>query len=138
MIEIPKAVLEDLYRHSVESYPNECCGLLVGTVGGRREVKEAHRGRNLIEDARDRYELDPLDILRVHKGCREKQLEIMGFYHSHPDYPSRPSHLDAERAWPEYTYIIVSVVNGAARSVNAWVFKQDLGRFEEETLIAKD
>jgi proteasome lid subunit RPN8/RPN11 len=139
MIEIVKSQLEEIYRHSVESYPNECCGLLVGTVHDRKEVKEVHRGKNLVvERARDRYELDPLDILRVQKGCREKQLEIMGFYHSHPDYPSRPSKFDAERAWPEYSYIIVSVVDGTVRSINSWVFNEELRNFEEETVITKD
>ncbi len=139
MMEISKSQLEEIYRHAKETYPQECCGIIVGTSNGKKVVKEVHRGRNLItERAKDRYELDPLDILRVQKGCRIKELEIIGFYHSHPEAASRPSKYDAERAWPDYSYLIISVVNGTIQGINSWIFNEQLRNFEEEQIAAAE
>ncbi len=138
-MEISNLQLEEIYRHVRETYPHECCGIIVGTNNGKRVVKEVHRGKNLIvERAKDRYELDPLDILRVQKACRTKELEIIGFYHSHPDAQSRPSKYDAERAWPDYSYLIVSVINGTIQGVNSWIFNEQLRNFEEEQIAATE
>jgi proteasome lid subunit RPN8/RPN11 len=107
------------------AYPNEGCGILLGRLGAagkHAEVTEVRLGTNLREDrARDRYVLDPRDILRAEKDARATGLEVLGFWHSHPDHPARPSQYDTDHAWPEYVYVIVAVHGGRQVDLTAWV-----------------
>ncbi|MBI2914869.1 MAG: M67 family metallopeptidase [Firmicutes bacterium] len=138
MIVCPPHVLEDIISHARETYPHECCGLLAGVFSAQdqgvrgdnppgrdllpdgtvKEIAASYRARNLnLERARDRFELDPADFLKVDKAIRarnepECQWEIVGFYHSHPDHPAVPSEFDRQRAWPLYSYLILSIGEG--------------------------
>ena len=122
-------------RLAEAAYPYEGCGVLVGTPG---EVTEVRPGRNLRgpEDrARDRYVLDPGDILRAERDADLAGLEVVGFWHTHPDHPSRASRYDADHAWPDYLYVIVSVVQGKAAAEQGWVLaSEDPREFREEPL----
>lgn len=117
------------------AYPYEGCGVLVGT---HAEVTEVRPGRNIRgpqDRARDRYILDPRDILRAERDADLAGLEVVGFWHTHPDHPSRASRYDADHAWPEYVYVIVSVVEGKAAAEQGWVLvTEDPREFREETL----
>jgi proteasome lid subunit RPN8/RPN11 len=119
------------------AYPNEGCGILVGRTGDPgAEVLEVRLGTNLRQDrARDRYILDPRDILRAEKESRAAGLEVVGFWHTHPDHPARPSQYDADHAWPGYVYVIVSVERGRAVSDQGWVLETEAPPiFREEPL----
>ena len=130
--------LEAIRRQAREGYPNECCGLLTGRAGEHREVQAVHPAENIADPPRDRYHLNPVDHFRVQKSCRGQPWEIIGFYHSHPDYPSRPSQTDVGQAWADYSYLIVSVVGGEVERITSWFFNGQLQRFEEERIIVEE
>src|SRR5215472_9526848 len=138
MIKIPAPVLREVYDHTEASYPNECCGLLIGTTDKdkNRTVHTFRKCKNLnTERARDRYEMDPLDMLRTEREFENSEWDIIGIYHSHPDHPSRPSQTDTDRAWPDYSYVIISVRHGKVASANSWVLNEAERQFNEEPLV---
>lgn len=130
-------VLHAIRRHGEETYPEECCGLLLGiTEGGQNVVEQAFPTVNRNEDRReDRYVIAPDDYRRAETVAQASGLDIVGIYHSHPDHPARPSQTDLERAtFPGFTYIIVSVEDGEATELTAWSLARDRSRFEPETV----
>ena len=136
MLKIPEKTLREIYDHTEASYPNECCGLMVGTMSGHTRVVHTFRKcKNLnTERARDRYEMDPLDMLHTEREFENSGWDIVGIYHSHPDHPSRPSQTDTDRAWPDYSYVIISVLKGTVASANSWVLNETERQFYEEPL----
>ncbi len=93
MLRIPKDVMSAIHEHMEETYPHECCGLIIGALSGQARVAATSRrcGNLNKERAVDRYELDPKDMLAAQKEFQDGPLDIIGIYHSHPDHPSRPS-----------------------------------------------
>jgi proteasome lid subunit RPN8/RPN11 len=139
MLVISKKILDDIFAHSRETYPDECCGILVGRDdGGKRIISESHRAKNVSEGRKhDRYLIDEKKLIEVMKATRGQAVDVVGFYHSHPDYPSRPSGYDTETAaWSGYSYMIVSVTKDAIASFQSWVMPDGAGSFEEEALEA--
>ena len=136
MIEIPSSVLREIYDHVEASYPCECCGLMVGTLDADKKVVHAFRKcRNLnTERAHDRYEMDPMCMLKVQLELENGPWDIIGIYHSHPDHPSRPSQTDTDRAFPVYSYVIVSVQKGTVAGAQSWVLHEAEKSFFEEPL----
>ena len=133
-------VLREVYDHMESSYPNECCGLLIGTSDGQTRVAHTFRKcRNLnTERAHDRYEMDPLCMLQAQREFESGPWDIVGIYHSHPDHPSRPSQTDTDRAWPNWSYIIVSVQKGTVASAQSWVLNDVEKKFYEEPLVVDE
>ena len=133
-MKIAGSALEAIKAHGAEGYPHEICGILVGPRGSRTAT-EAKRARNIIvERARDRYEIDPRDHIRIQREADADGRDIVGYYHSHPDHPAQASCFDTERAWSGYVYLIVSVANGEAVDANAFVAEKDGGPFHPEAL----
>src|SRR6266566_3211799 len=129
-----RAAMEAVKAHGAEGYPHEICGFLVGPRGSRTAT-EAKRARNIVvERARDRYEIDPRDHIRIQREADAGGQDIVGYYHSHPDHPAQASRFDTERAWSGYVYLIVSVANGEAVDANAFVADKDGGPFQSEPL----
>lgn len=122
------------------AYPNEGCGILIGSIGdAHATIVDATSARNLNTDrARDRYDLDPADFVRADRDARERGLDVVGFWHSHPDHPARPSQTDTERAWIDYVYIICSTGSEGTRDVNAFTLSADGGPFVAISLDADD
>jgi proteasome lid subunit RPN8/RPN11 len=134
-VNIYKAALEAIQAHGADGYPNEICGFMLGPKGDG-EVTEVRPARNLIvERARDRYEIDPRDHIRVQREADAAGLDIVGYYHSHPDHPAQASRFDTERAWAGYVYLIISVQDGEPVDANAFVADQDGGPFRPEPLV---
>ncbi len=123
--------------------------LLGHANGANKQVTEAVPLRNLRTDPsraqeilplaspgreseRNRFLIDPKEQLKVEKDARSRGLEVVGYYHSHPDHPARPSEYDREHAWPWYSYLIVSVERGEAKDVRSWMLSDDRSRFEAE------
>ena len=132
---IAATALEAIRRHGEEGYPYEICGVMVGPRGGRGRVTEAHRARNTIVDrARDRYEIDPRDQIRIEREADAAGKEVVGYYHSHPDHPAQASATDAQRSWAGVVYLIVSVHDGEAVDQNAFVAERDGGPMRAEPL----
>ncbi|HEY4330817.1 MAG TPA: M67 family metallopeptidase [Phycisphaerae bacterium] len=111
--------LSDMLVHAAESYPNECCGIVLGSSSA---ISQTVRARNLATEPRRNYVVDPLAILKAESGDRSISVDIAGFYHSHPDHPGVPSGLDMEQSWDTYLYIIIPVFGGKAGVPRAWRF----------------
>ncbi|MEE9237888.1 MAG: M67 family metallopeptidase [Thermoplasmata archaeon] len=133
MLELPEALFRKLEAHALEGYPSEVCGFLLGVDGEVRRVHEVRPGTNLLADStNDRYLIDPGDTLRADREARQNGFEILGFYHSHPNHPAAPSIHDVERAWPWYSYLILSSTPGGVQAVRAW--RQEGEEMVEEPL----
>lgn len=118
---------------AVAAGSDECCGILVGArCGPDAAVRETHAAPNVAGVSTCNYLLDPQTHLRVQRQCRERNLDIIGFYHSHSSGSAEPSARDVELAWPEHVYLIMAGAGTAAENVQAWRFSQR--RIEEETL----
>ena len=129
---ITAEVEQAIRLHGQETYPHECCGALVGkddavtaTVALPNTTEEGPRRRFLVR---------PSDYRQAERRASDMGGELLGFYHSHPDHPARPSQYDLDHAWPTFAYIIASVMNGAAGDITVWYLEQDRSRFEEGTL----
>lgn len=135
MIYISKAVFDEILDHAKESYPDECCGVIAGKPGPERTVEKAYRTENTNKvRSRDRYEIDPAALLKLDRKLREEGLDILGFYHSHPDHPDSPSVFDRERGQPGYSYLIVAVNGERETTVKSWSFEEDDEPFGEEEI----
>jgi proteasome lid subunit RPN8/RPN11 len=103
-------------------YPHEVCGILLGRLGAEAVAEEAAPCPNInAERSRDRYELDPLTQVKIEKGARERGLDVVGYYHSHPDHPAQASVTDSQLSWPGIYYLIQSVQAGRAGDLNAFI-----------------
>jgi len=128
-LKITNAALEAIRGHGAEGYPNEICGVMIGPRG-EGIVTEVKRARNIVVDrARDRYEIDPRDHIRIQREADKAGLDVVGYYHSHPDHPAQASRFDTERAWSGYVYLIVSVQSGTPVDEGAFVAERDGGPF---------
>ena len=135
---ITRQALDEVYQHAGEGYPNEICGILVATRGSDL-ITQSRRVRNtVVERARDRYEMDPRDQIRVQRECDEHGLEILGYYHTHPDHPAMASVTDAVRSWAGPVYMIVSCVKGQPVAQNAFVAERDGGPMRQVPLEIVD
>jgi proteasome lid subunit RPN8/RPN11 len=124
---ITREALAEVHRHAVEGYPNEICGVLVADRGTDL-VSQVRRARNVVVDrARDRYEMDPHDQIRIQRECDAAGLDILGYYHSHPDHPTHASPTDAQRSWAGPVYLIVSCVRGKVVDGSAFAAERDGG-----------
>lgn len=111
-MKIAASALDEAHAHAAEGYPNEICGMLVAKRGTRL-VTGIKRATNAnIERPRDTYQIAPREHIRIERECDAEDLDIVGYYHSHPDHASYASIRDRESAWPGYYYLIVSVMNG--------------------------
>jgi proteasome lid subunit RPN8/RPN11 len=134
-IKVVKTAYQQIIEHAKEAYPNECCGALVGHVMGGRKVFSAERMTNTNTDrAHDRYVIDPHEFNLIDKVSRSQGCEIIGFYHSHPDHPNRPSEEDRKSGQLDYSYIIVSVQGGTEVSAKCWIFNDEKAPFSEEKI----
>lgn len=133
-MKIQRNAIEAIRTHGAEGYPNEICGIMVGPPGDHT-VTEVKRARNTVVDrARDRYEIDPRDQIRIQREADAAGLDIVGYYHTHPDHPAQASRFDTDRAWAGYVYLIVSVHGGKPVDANAFVAESDGGPFHAEPL----
>jgi proteasome lid subunit RPN8/RPN11 len=132
VIEIPAELVERIRRHGAETYPEECCG---GLLGDRRNgdvvVRRVEPVPNRGSEGRERrYTIDPKDYLALERRAAESGLSVVGIYHSHPDHSAVPSEFDRDHAWPHFHYLIVAVERGRAGDVACWVLKEDRKSFE--------
>lgn len=133
-MKIRRDALEAIQAHGAEGYPHEICGIMVGPRGDRT-VTEVKRARNIVSDrAHDRYEIDPRDHMRIQRDADAAGLDIVGYYHSHPDHPAQASRFDTERAWAGYVYLIVAIHSGEPVDANAFIADKDGGPFQPEPL----
>ena len=135
-LSVREEMMRRIHAHGIQTYPHECCGALLGRDGDeKREVVELLPLANRRNDSpRNRFEVTADDVRLAEKAAREKQLELIGWYHSHPDAPARPSEYDRDHAWPWYSYIIVSVEQGGARNTTSWRLNDDRSGYDAEEI----
>jgi len=126
---------------SERGYPDEVCGLLIGVRQGEdklvREIVPVENAWEQVDERRRRFQIGPDVIAKEERRAREAGLEILGFYHSHPDGEPRPSETDRDFAWPTYSYIIQGVYKGIALKLSSWVLKDDRSGYNEEQIIER-
>ncbi|HEX4543677.1 MAG TPA: M67 family metallopeptidase [Candidatus Acidoferrum sp.] len=130
---------EKIRAHGAETYPHECCGALLGRDSefeSKETVREVLALFPLVnrrdDSPRNRFSVTAEDVLEADRAAQGQKLEVVGWYHSHPDHPARPSQYDRDHAWPWYSYIIVSVQNGAPQDMTSWRLNDDRQEFSPE------
>ncbi|MCU1267615.1 MAG: putative metal-dependent protease of the superfamily [Acidobacteria bacterium] len=141
MIQLSANHQEEIAAHGERDYPYECCGLLIGRFSEHdgKVVIETYPISNAREEAakRNRFLIRPEELLQGEQYALKRNLDIVGFYHSHPDHPAVPSQYDLEHAWPAYSYIVVAVRDGKQEDFRSWEMEADRSRFNEEEIIRK-
>jgi proteasome lid subunit RPN8/RPN11 len=140
MLKVSNPVYEAMREHGEETYPHECCGVMLGRGDdAMNEVVEVvPAGNTCIDTAHNRYHIAPQELIRIQRQGREKGLDIVGFYHSHPDHPAQWSPTDfAEAHWLGCSYVITAIEKGAARQTNAFRLtgeSEEAKKFEPEPI----
>ncbi len=140
MLRLPQSAYDSLRRHGEETYPHECCGVLLGTMNGdERAVSSVVRcGNTRTDSPQNRYHIDPRELVKIQRQGRERGEDIVGFYHSHPDHRARWSTNDLEEAhWIGCSYVITSVEKGKAALTNSFELAgndEDDKRFVDEKI----
>jgi proteasome lid subunit RPN8/RPN11 len=144
VMRVTKAVYEGIRAHGEETYPYECCGALLGRASGNGWHIEAavRAGNTRTDSAHNRYQIAPVELVKIEREARQQGLDIGGFYHSHPDHPAQWSQTDlAEAHWLGCSYVITAVANGKATATNSFRLAGDAEenkRFEDEPIEVTD
>jgi proteasome lid subunit RPN8/RPN11 len=140
-LKISPELADKIRAHGAQTYPHECCGALLGKdmeIADRQVFREIHALHPLVNRREDspnnRFSVTSQDVLDAEKAARQQGLEVVGWYHSHPDHPARPSQYDRDHAWPWYSYIIVSVANRIPEEMTSWRLADDRTEFEVEEI----
>lgn len=134
-IHLSNPIVDAIRRHAASTYPYECCGALIGTNSGAVTVADAMPLENVTDEGpRRRFLVSPREYQQAEARARQSGTELVGFYHSHPDHPARPSQYDLDHAWPNLSYVIVSVQGGEPRDLTSWRLRPDRSQFDEETV----
>jgi len=144
VLHIPRLVFDSIRAHGEETYPHECCGVLLGrsTPEGWSVVAAVRAGNTRTDSAHNRYQIAPIELVKIQREATKQGLDIAGFYHSHPDHPAQWSATDfAEAHWIGCSYVITEVVQGKARTTNSFLLAgttEEDKHFELETIAASD
>ncbi len=143
-LHLPKSVFEAIRAHGEETYPHECCGVLLGKSSpeGWRVQSAVRAGNTRTDSAHNRYHIAPIELVKIQREAGRQGLDIAGFYHSHPDHPAQWSPTDfAEAHWIGCSYVITEVARGKAAVTNSFLLAgttEDDKRFENETIKIED
>jgi proteasome lid subunit RPN8/RPN11 len=138
VIQISEENLNMIRAHGEQDWPYECCGLLLGHFepDGAKTTLETFPISNAREESakRNRFLIEPEELMRGERYAASRQLDVVGFYHSHPQSPAVPSQYDLDHAWPTYSYIIVSVMDRKAGDLFSWEQEPDRSKFNSEEI----
>jgi proteasome lid subunit RPN8/RPN11 len=152
-VKMTTEIAQKIRQHGTDTYPNECCGALLGrdaiapevtTTAGSvqplvREILALFPLVNRRDDSpRNRFSVTAEDVRDAEKAAVEQKLDVVGWYHSHPDHPAQPSQYDREHAWPWYSYVIVSVANGKPAGMTSWRLSDDRSAYACEDIAIRD
>ena len=152
ILTISSETAQKIRDHGAETYPHECCGALLGrdldatgtsekdgAKSPSREILALYPLVNRRDDSpRNRFSVTSEDVRDAEKAAREKGIDVVGWYHSHPDHPAEPSQFDRDHAWPWYSYIIVSVASGDPQYMTSWRLADDRSQFTSEDLEIRE
>lgn len=138
MIRIEETAWQAMLSHARNAYPKECCGILLGVEleGGERLVTSAYASRNAYEgDQSDRFLIDPRDQVKANLKSRAEGIDILGFFHSHPDCDAYFSATDLKNSWPWYSNVVLSIRSGELADAKAFRASEDQSRSESEKVV---
>lgn len=141
MIYITEEHKKAIEAHGEATYPNECGGMLIGRfeADGKKTVTETFPLENSSqEDQKNRVLILPKDVMKAERYARSLKLDVVGYYHSHPEDRAVPSQYDLDHALPVWSYIIVSVIGGKAVDVRSWQMEDDRSKFNEEEFFIEN
>jgi proteasome lid subunit RPN8/RPN11 len=144
VLRLTGALYDEIRAHGEETYPHECCGALLGksTTDGWQIEAAVRAGNTRTDSAHNRYNIAPVELVKIEREARRQGLGIAGFYHSHPDHPAQWSATDfAEAHWLGSSYVITSVAEGKATVTNSFLLagaSEEEKRFEQETIQVDD
>jgi|SRR5579872_4918925 len=136
-LNISEDILVDMHAHASSTYPEECCGLLLGKVRGpTKTATESRRMGNVFvkEERYHRYTIDPKEFLNAESDAEARGLEVVGIYHSHPNAPAKPSRFDTDYGWPTLSYVVIEERDARPVETNSWILKDDRSEFVQEKL----
>jgi proteasome lid subunit RPN8/RPN11 len=148
-LHLPAHLVRQIEEEGATAYPNECCGILFGReLAGAADASTPGLPLRIIErlqtaantfdeeERHHRFSISPHQLMRAEREAADSGQLVMGFYHSHPDHPARPSNYDREHAWPFYSYVIVSVVGGQPLDMTSWVLDDDAHIFQRQEIVS--
>ncbi|MFZ1081360.1 MAG: M67 family metallopeptidase [Candidatus Kryptoniota bacterium] len=140
MIRVQKESVVQIEKHGEQTYPEECCGIMLGLNDGDTQIIESvvELENEQDENRRRRFFVTPKQYLQAERTAAQRSLELLGFYHSHPDHPAIPSAFDTEHALPWFTYFVVSITQGKANKLTAWKLNETREHFDEKELSVED
>ncbi|MEZ4272623.1 MAG: M67 family metallopeptidase [Myxococcota bacterium] len=136
-VQLPETCREAIYTHGEKTFPEECCGTLLGRDGAdnvRQIVRVLPIDNTKGDNRQRRYLIDPRALLAAEKEARACGLDVVGIYHSHPNHPSQASEFDRQHAMPYWSYVIVSIMDGKRAALQSWRLRDDRSLFDEETI----
>jgi proteasome lid subunit RPN8/RPN11 len=138
-IRLSLSVVARIREHAAATYPDECCGALIGSdTGDLIDVVDMKPLPNVTDEGpRRRFRVSAEDYRLSEVYASQAGADLLGFYHSHPDHPAQPSQYDLDHAWPNFSYVIVSVAGGRPTDLRSWRLKADRSAFVEETVAAE-
>ena len=133
------ATIADMHSHASSTYPEECCGLLLGYFeegSTKKRVVESKRMGNVFvkEERYHRYTIDPMEFMKAESEAESRGLDVVGIYHSHPNATARPSQFDMDRAWPTLSYVVIEVRDSKPVETKSWLLKDDRSEFVLEKM----
>jgi proteasome lid subunit RPN8/RPN11 len=136
MLRLKEELMERIKEHGRRSYPEECCGFLMGSSDGHAKVVRdiLELSNSMQENRSRRYIVTPEEYREAEDRAQKLHLELLGVYHSHPDHPSRPSQFDLDHALPWWSYIIVAVDRGLPKEAGCWSLRDDRSGFDREPI----
>ena len=143
-VTLPGSLLAEMKGHAREAYPDECCGFLIGEAperegNDRRAIDALERGRNDFDGERHRrFLIRPEELRELERRVEGSGRAVVGFYHSHPDHPARPSQFDQDHAWPWYSYIVLSVTATDVVAAGAFELEPESATFREVRLLVPE
>jgi proteasome lid subunit RPN8/RPN11 len=139
MLYLSEQIVNEIREHGARDYPNETCGAMLGLDNDAdREVRALFALTNRRDDSpRNRFSITSDDVRAAEKAARANKLEVLGWYHSHPDHPAKPSEFDREHAWPWYSYIIVAVAAGKPAEMTSWRLVDDRTHYLPEEIATR-
>jgi proteasome lid subunit RPN8/RPN11 len=135
---LPASMARQIEQEGSRQYPNECCGIMYGRdTSHGRIVEELEAVANVFDEQEKyhRFSISPQELMVAERKASDQGRLVLGFYHSHPDHPARPSEYDRQHAWPFYSYVIVAIAKRDPTDMTSWVLDETTETFNRQDIV---